>query len=139
MKISTKGRYGLRILIDIAIHNSNSPRMIKQIAESQQISSKYVSRLILELKNAGFVKSVRGVNGGYILAKSPNAISLLDVVEAMEGEISIVDCVMNSDCCGRCSTCPARNVWKTANDSLRNSLGWLTLASAISGYELNNQ
>lgn len=75
MKISTKGRYGLRILIDIAIHNSNSPRMIKQIAESQQISSKYVSRLILELKNAGFVKSVRGVNGGYILAKSPNAIS----------------------------------------------------------------
>lgn len=139
MKISTKGRYGLRILIDIAIHNSNSPRMIKQLAESQQISSKYVSRLILELKNAGFVKSVRGVNGGYILAKSPNAISLLDVVEAMEGEISIVDCVMNSDCCGRCSTCPARNVWKTANDSLRNSLGWLTLASAISGYELNNQ
>ncbi len=139
MKISTKGRYGLRILIDIAIHNSNSPRMIKQIAESQQISSKYVSRLILELKNAGFVKSVRGVNGGYILAKSPNAISLLDVVEAMEGELSIVDCVMNSDCCGRCSTCPARNVWKTANDSLRNSLGWLTLASAISGYELNNQ
>ena len=139
MKISTKGRYGLRILIDIAIHNSNSPRMIKQIAESQQISSKYVSRLILELKNAGFVKSVRGVNGGYILAKSPNAISLLDVVEAMEGEILIVDCVMNSDCCGRCSTCPARNVWKTANDSLRNSLGWLTLASAISGYELNNQ
>lgn len=139
MKISTKGRYGLRILIDIAIHNSNSPRMIKQIAESQQISSKCVSRLILELKNAGFVKSVRGVNGGYILAKSPNAISLLDVVEAMEGEISIVDCVMNPDCCGRCNTCPARNVWKTANDSLRNSLGWLTLASAISGYESNNQ
>ena len=135
MKISTKGRYGLRILIDIAIHRSQTPRMIKEIAESQGISQKYVSRLILELRNAGFVKSIRGLKGGYVLAKSPSAISLLDVIETMEGKLSIVDCAMSPDCCQRCDDCPARNVWKTANDSLRNSLGWITLATAISGYE----
>ncbi len=135
MKISTKGRYGLRILIDIAINRSGSPRMIKEIAENQGISSKYVSRLILDLRNAGFIKSIRGVKGGYVLAKSPNAISLLEVIEAMEGELALVDCVMRQDSCERCDNCPARNIWKTANDSLRNSLGWLTLASAISGYE----
>ncbi len=135
MKISTKGRYGLRILIDIAINRSGSPRMIKEIAESQGISSKYVSRLILDLRNAGFIKSIRGVKGGYVLAKSPNAISLLEVIEAMEGKLALVDCVMRQDSCERCDNCPARNIWKTANDSLRNSLGWLTLASAISGYE----
>ncbi len=135
MKISTKGRYGLRILIDIAINRSGSPRMIKEIAENQGISSKYVSRLILDLRNAGFIKSIRGVKGGYVLAKSPNAISLLEVIEAMEGELALVGCVMRQDSCERCDNCPARNIWKTANDSLRNSLGWLTLASAISGYE----
>ncbi len=134
MKVSTKGRYGLRILIDIALGSDDKPRMIKQIAQNQQISQKYVSRLVLELKNAGFVKSIRGVHGGYVLAKSPSAISLLDVVEVMEGKISIVDCIMNPDCCNRCDECPARDIWKSANDSMRNALGWLTLANAISGY-----
>ena len=135
MKISTRGRYGLRILIDIAVHNSKKPRMIKDIAESQGISQKYISRLIIDLRNAGFIKSIRGVGGGYVLAKSPSSISILDVIEAMEGELSVVDCAMSANCCERCDICPARKIWKTANDSLRNSLGWMTLASAISGYE----
>lgn len=131
MKVSTKGRYGLRILIDIAANSKDSPRMIKDIAASQGISSKYVSGLALKLRNAGFIKSVRGVNGGYVLAKSPNAISILEVFEAMEGEVAIVDCLADPNCCGRCETCQARNIWKTANDSLKNSMGWITLASAL--------
>ena len=109
--------------------------MIKDIAESQGISQKYISRLIIDLRNAGFIKSIRGVGGGYVLAKSPSSISILDVIEAMEGELSVVDCAMSANCCERCDICPARKIWKTANDSLRNSLGWMTLASAISGYE----
>ena len=135
MKVSTRGRYGLRILMDIAANRTGAPRMIREIAENQGISQKYVSRLVIDLRNAGFIKSLRGVNGGYVLAKPANAISILDVVEAMEGEISIVECVGNPDCCGRCDGCPARPVWKTANDSLRNALGWITLAGAISGYQ----
>ena len=135
MKISTRGRYGLRILMDIAANRAGAPRMIRQIAESQDISQKYVSRLVLDLRNAGFIKSIRGVKGGYVLAKPAGAISVLEVLEAMEGEVSIVDCLADPDCCGRCADCPARAVWKTANDALRNSLGWLTLAGAISGYQ----
>ncbi|MBO5254829.1 MAG: Rrf2 family transcriptional regulator [Opitutales bacterium] len=135
MKISTKGRYGLRILMDIAANDSGKPRMIKQIAKNQNISQKYVSRLVLELRNAGYIKAIRGVNGGYVLAKSPSAISILEILEVMEGETSIVECIANPDCCSNCDECPARNIWKTANDALRNSLGWLTLASAISGYK----
>ncbi|MBE6413814.1 MAG: Rrf2 family transcriptional regulator [Verrucomicrobiaceae bacterium] len=135
MKISTKGRYGLRILIDIAANRTSKPRMIKQIAQNQGISQKYVSRLVLDLRNAGFIKSIRGVNGGYVLAKPANSISILEVVEAMEGEIAIVDCLAKADCCNNCLECPSRHIWKSANDALKNSLGWLTLASAISGYE----
>ena len=135
MKVSTKGRYGLRILIDIAVHSNGAPRMIKDIAQSQGISSKYAGALTLKLRNAGLIKSIRGVKGGYVLARSPGSISIFEVFEAMEGKLSIVDCLDSPGCCSRCGVCAARNVWKAANDSLKNSLGWMTLASAISGYE----
>ncbi len=93
MKISTKGRYGLRILLDIALYRvGDRPRMIREIANNQEISEKYISRLIIELRKAGFVKSVRGVNGGYTLTRRPEDISVLEVLEVMEGPIAIVDC-----------------------------------------------
>ena len=86
MKISTKGRYGLRILLDIALYRvGDKPRMIREIASNQEISEKYISRLIIELRKAGFVRSVRGVNGGYTLTRKPEDISVLDVLETMEG------------------------------------------------------
>ena len=92
MKISTKGRYGLRILLDIALYRiGNKPRMIREIANNQEISEKYISRLIIELRKAGFVKSVRGANGGYTLTRRPEDISVLEVLEVMEGPIAIVD------------------------------------------------
>ena len=74
MKISTKGRYGLRILIDLAMHDPGKPRMLKDIAQSQQISEKYISRLVIDLRRAKLVRSVRGVNGGFHLAKLPEEI-----------------------------------------------------------------
>ena len=76
MKISTKGRYGLRILIDLATHDPEKPRMLKDIAQSQQISEKYISRLVIDLRRAKLVRSVRGVNGGFHLAKLPEQITL---------------------------------------------------------------
>ena len=84
MKIYTKGRYGLRILLDIALYRiGNKPRMIREIANNQEISEKYISRLIIELRKAGFVKSVRGANGGYTLTRRPEDISVLEVLEGM--------------------------------------------------------
>ena len=75
MKISTKGRYGLRILMDLAIHQSEKPRLIRDIAQSQQISEKYISRLVISLRKAGMIRSVRGVNGGFHLDRKPEDIT----------------------------------------------------------------
>ena len=99
MKISTKGRYGVRILADIAAHQNGAPRLIREISESQKLSQKYVSRLVLALKKGGFIKSIRGARGGYILAKNPNDMNLLEVLEAMEGPISLAKCVLNPKTC----------------------------------------
>ena len=78
MKISTKGRYGLRILLDLALHEGDSPRMIRDIAESQQISEKYISRLIIDLRQGGILESIRGAKGGYKLSRNPESITVLE-------------------------------------------------------------
>ncbi len=101
MKISTKGRYGLRILIDLATHDPVKPRLIRDIAQSQQISEKYISRLVIDLRRANLIRSVRGVNGGFHLAKRPEEITLLEILETMEGPISVVDCVRSPEKCKR--------------------------------------
>ena len=127
MKISTKGRYGLRILLDIALYRiGNKPRMIREIANNQEISEKYISRLIIELRKAGFVKSVRGANGGYTLTRRPEDISVLEVLEVMEGPIAIVDCTSSAEgICHRKSLCPAQRMWAEINQKIRSAFAGL--------------
>ena len=134
MKISTKGRYGLRILIDIATHDPNKPRMVRDIAESQQISEKYISRLIIDLRRARLVRSVRGVKGGFFLARSPKEITLLDILETMEGTISIVDCVMAPEKCPRFNGCTARGFWQRLNDGIRDQMRNITFEEILAEY-----
>lgn len=131
MKISTKGRYGLRILLDLALHESGSPRMIRDIAESQKISEKYISRLIIELRNAGMVKSIRGAKGGYKLARIPKYLTLLEIVEVMEGPIAIVECVDSSLSCMRQDLCAARKIWMRLNSEIRESLAKVSLQDMV--------
>ena len=131
MKISTKGRYGLRILFDIAINANGTPRMLKDIAASQNISEKYISRLVIDLREAGLVKSVRGSKGGYMLAKFPEEITLLQVVEIMEGHVNIVDCVMSPSVCDQVKVCTVRKVWTAFNDKIRAALGEVTLKDIV--------
>ena len=138
MKISTKGRYGLRILIDIATHDPDKPRMVRDIAESQQISEKYISRLIIDLRRARLVRSVRGVKGGFFLARSPNEITLLDILETMEGTISIVECVMAPEKCPRNSICGVRSIWQRLNDGIRDQMRRITFADILAEYSNGN-
>jgi len=135
MKISTKGRYGLRILLDLALHSGEKLRLIRDIAQSQQISEKYISRLIIDLRRAGMVKSVRGSKGGYELAKAPKEITLLDVVEVMEGPLSIVDCVRDPGCCRRNNICATREIWQNLNSEFRESMQKITLQEIIELYQ----
>ena len=138
MKISTKGRYGLRILMDLAIHQSEKPRLIRDIAKSQQISEKYISRLVIALRRAGMVRSVRGVNGGFHLAMKPETITLLDVIEVMEGPLSIVDCVSTPRGCAHSPTCAPREVWCKLNEDIRSLMRGTTLADILATYDKQN-
>jgi len=133
MKISTKGRYGLRILLDLALHKDPEPRLLRDIAKSQGLSEKYLSRLIIELRQAGLVESVRGAKGGYHLAKEPKEITLLELMEVMEGPIGIVGCVGKTDAmyCDRATTCGAREILSIVNEKIRQALAESTLQDML--------
>jgi len=139
MKISTKGRYGLRILMDLALHQSEKPRLIRDIAKSQQISEKYISRLVIALRKAGMIRSVRGVNGGFHIAMKPEDITLLNVIEVMEGPLSIVDCVSTPKCCAHSKDCAPREVWCSLNENIRTLMSGTTLADILASYERQNK
>ena len=138
MKISTKGRYGLRILMDLALHQSEKPRLIRDIAKSQQISEKYISRLVIALRKAGMVRSVRGVNGGFHLAMKPEDITLLNVIEVMEGPLSIVDCVSTPKSCVHSKDCAPREIWCKLNEDIRGLMSGVTLADVLASYDKQN-
>ena len=138
MKISTKGRYGLRILIDLANHDNGKPRLIRDIANAQQISEKYISRLVIALRRAGLIRSVRGVNGGFHLAKKPKEITLLEVLEVMEGAVSIVECVNPTPLCARQNLCGVRTIWQQLNDNIRSMMNNVTLEEILEACNKQN-
>ena len=132
MKISTKGRYGLRLLLDLAAYGTNDkPRMLKDIAVSQDISEKYLSQLVIKLRRGGLISSVQGVGGGYKLARPPKMITVLDVLDVMEGPIAIVDCLANSDWCKRSGLCPPQILWAQINQKVRNIFVEYTLQDLL--------
>ncbi|MDR1493912.1 MAG: Rrf2 family transcriptional regulator [Planctomycetaceae bacterium] len=139
MKISTKGRYGLRILLDIAIYGTeNKPRTIREVAINQEISEKYISRLIIELRKSGLVASVRGAAGGFKLGKSPEDVTILEIFEVMEGPINLVDCVNSDLACNRTKGCVPRVLWSTINQSVREIFARYTLKDLIDIHKANN-
>lgn len=114
MKISTKGQYGLEALVDLALHVSEGPVSLKKIAERCGLSEAYILQIFLVLRRAGVVSSVRGVQGGYVLAKSPSDISVKEVLEALEGPLVPVSCIIK-DCknpCSRFEMCVTRTLWE---------------------------
>ncbi len=135
MKISARTRYGLRILLDIARHGGEgSLRTIAEIASSQAISAAFISRLAVPLKRAGLINAERGVGGGLSLARNPGEISLLDIMEALDGPVSVVKCVARPKICKRNKTCKVRGIWDGINSAIKNSLASITLASIMADY-----
>ena len=132
LKVSAKARYALRILLDVAANaSSDAPRTGAAIAKAQQISEKFLSRIVVTLRRKGMLRSVRGNVGGFQLAMSPDDIRLLDVVEAMQGPLAILDCLAPGAACPRAKTCLARRVWADANASFASALAKVTLASIL--------
>jgi Rrf2 family transcriptional regulator, cysteine metabolism repressor len=132
MSISTKGRYGLRVMIELASQYGKGPAMVDIIAQNQGISKKYIHQLIIRLKSAGLVRSTRGPKGGYELSKNPEAITALEVVEVMEGRITPVECVSDSSVCSRSGICVTRPVWCEVSAAIGGVLGGVNLKQLAS-------
>lgn len=131
MKISTRGRYGVRILLDLARHEDGTPRLIREISAAEQISAKYISRLIIDLRRAGIVSSVRGARGGFLLAKKPAELTLLEIVETMEGPLSVVECVRTPETCERHGGCASHAAWEILNAEIRAAMSRITLQKIL--------
>ncbi len=128
MKLSTKSRYALRALVDLAFNQEGSPITLKEIANRQKISLKYLEHMFNTLKGAGFIKSQRGAHGGYKLAKPAAQISANDVVCSIDGPVSIVDCCTATDYCDQQSGCKTHALWKRINDGITAELTGTTIA-----------
>jgi len=127
MNITTKGRYGLRVMMELAGHYGRGPKPVDIIARNQDISGKYIHLIVMKLRSAGLVRSVRGPSGGYELTKTPAAITALDVVLALEGKITPVACVADIGSCSRAGRCAARDVWCDVASAVDGVLSELTL------------
>lgn len=132
MKLSTKGRYGLRALVDLAQYSEKDPVSINSIANRQDISERYLEQLMARLKKAGLVKSIRGVGGGYILAKSPSQISVGDVLRALEGELEPAECsAYHEEGCKAADICVTKYVWKKINESINDTVDGIGLDELV--------
>ncbi|HSW38891.1 MAG TPA: Rrf2 family transcriptional regulator, partial [Acidobacteriota bacterium] len=127
MKISTKGRYGLQVMMDLVQNYGRGPIPVETIAGNQEISGKYIHQIVIDLRGSGLVRTVRGPHGGYELARDPSSITVRDVVTALEGNIAPVDCVANMTFCSRAGQCAARDVWRDVASAIDGVLSGITM------------
>jgi len=133
MKLSTRSRYGVRLMLDLAqaFSSGKGQVFLKDIAREEEISEKYLSLIIIPLKAAGFVSSTRGAHGGYTLARQPSSITLKEIVDVLEGETCLVDCVKNPSSCPRSHTCASRDLWSDLSDTISRTLSSITLENLM--------
>ena len=126
MKISTKGRYGVRATLELSLRYGSGPVMVREISESQEISERYLEQILNTLRTSGLVKSTRGAKGGYELAKAPSDISLGDIIKSLEGPLDVVSCTGDYEC-GKEAQCATFYVWKEIKETIENILNSITL------------
>ncbi|MEO0096481.1 MAG: Rrf2 family transcriptional regulator [candidate division WOR-3 bacterium] len=131
MRVTTILRYGLRLMIQMGRNYKKEPLSLKFIAQKQEIPIKYAEKIINLLLKAGLVRSVRGKEGGYLLTSKPKEIKLLAIFKALDGEISLVDCVLNSQICKRSKYCEARRLWQLLSKNWKKILSTLTLKDLL--------
>src|SRR3712207_1176493 len=134
MKLSTKGRYGVRAMVDLAINYSESPVSIKSIAGRQNISELYLEQLFSPLRKAKLIKSVRGAQGGYVLSKHPKEISVSDIIDVLEGPIEISSCIDSGEC-SNMEVCPSRLLWEKIKNSIDEVTKSITLQDMANDYK----
>ena len=132
MKISTKGRYALRLMLDLAVYNTGKPVSLKDVAKRQGISEKYLEQIISVLNKAGYVSSIRGAQGGYLLKREPADYTVGMILRQIEGDLSPVNCVgYNKVECERKNECTTSIVWEKINDAINNVVDNITLEDLV--------
>lgn len=136
MKISTKGRYALRLMLDLADHNTGIPVSLKDTAQRQEISEKYLEQIISLLNKAGFVRSVRGAQGGYLLTRKPEEYTAGEILRLTEGDLAPVGCVGEKpEECGRRKECVTAIIWEKILEAVNGVVDQVTLADMIGWQE----
>ncbi len=131
MRLSTKGRYGSRLMVDLALKYGHGPIMLRDIAERQKVSKKYLEQIIIMLKARGLVKSIRGAKGGYKLNRHPSKIRMIDIINAVKEPVWVVKCVNNPDSCSWSEICVTRDLWAQVSNDIVRRLSSITLERLV--------
>ena len=133
MKLSTKGRYGVKAMVDLAIHYGEEPISIKSISERQNISEYYLEQLFASLRKVNIIKSIRGAQGGYGLSRAPKDITVAEIMDVLEGPVEISDCV-DEGTCTNVDCCATRLLWVRIRDSINSVTNSTTLQDMVDDY-----
>lgn len=133
MKISTKGRYALRMMLDLAVNSAGAPVPLRDVAQRQDISDKYLEQIVTQLSRAGLVRSVRGAGGGYLLTRPSEEYTVGEILRALEGNLAPVSCVDSGDVCRceRAEQCVTVEVWREIQAAVSGVVDRLTLADLV--------
>ncbi len=134
MKLSTRTRYGLQLMFELALNYKKGPTHLGMVSNKENISEKYLGQIVIPLKSSGLIESIRGAQGGYELAHAPEELTVRDIVEVLEGNIRPVEVVENVDC-NKGNLCVTNEVWKRLGQSIEDTLQGITLADMLKMYK----
>ncbi len=134
MKISTKGRYALRLMLDLALQGGGAPVSLRDVAGRQEISEKYLEQIVTPLVRAKLVRSVRGAGGGYLLTRTPGEYTVGEILRAMEGSLAPVSCAEDSECCCKAGHCVTQEVWEKISQAVSGVVDHMTLQDLVERY-----
>lgn len=140
MILSTKGRYGLKMMYEFALNYGSGPMSLKEVAQKQQLSETYLEQLIAHLKKAGLVTSIRGAQGGYKLTKKPEETTVGEIIRVLEGPLAPSECVLDDEPeCTKADYCVTRLIWEKIMDSINNVIDSITLRDMVNDYYMLKQ
>lgn len=137
LKLSTKGKYGLKAMFELALSSNGEPVSLKYIAKKQGISDQYLEQIFSILKKAGLVKSVRGAQGGYYISKEASEITVADILKVLEGDMAFTECLLDKDLCENFDSCAMKYVWAKIKESIEEVTNSISLQDMIDDYKSN--
>lgn len=138
MKLSTKGKYGLKAIFELSLHVNEGPMPLNMIASKQKIPEQYLEQIFCTLKKSQLITSVRGAQGGYLLNKKPNEITVGDVLAILEGPVSLSQCIIDEGACENANDCSTKLVWEKLKKGIEDVLNSITLQDMIDDYYSKN-